>query len=364
MSDPNGVQPSRADRSRAVERKWRTQAIVVGAIVVLLVLFILVRRTNSGSPAASPSSSASTSATVAAGPAQLLAFSVTGGPNAMLATVGTGGGFPSATVVVPPGLTLVMPGAGEITAEDLQDLPGDSMRVGVSNVDGAWNEHFAVMDLDAFASVIDRSSGLNADLQDVYDAGSQVFGPGQTHLSGDQVAAILRAGADDAAVRWADVLTAFLATQPDLQASDFTETDDAQAAASILGSGAAQVEIMPTQVVGGTALITAQPDLDDQMTRLFGTPVPIRAEVRNGNGRPGVGEAVGVHLIPAGFRIVLSENADTFDHQTTQIIAAGTENAGAADQAQSALGVGKVIVSQVPSGLADVTVIVGADYHP
>jgi hypothetical protein len=96
---------------------------------------------------------------------------------------------------------------------------------------------------------------------------------------------------------------------------------------------------------------------------VFGIPTPLRAEVRNGNGEPGVGQSVGTQLIPAGFRIVLSENADTFDHQTTQIIAAGTENEPAAEQASQALGVGKVIVSQVPSGLADVTVIVGHDYH-
>jgi hypothetical protein len=257
-----------------------------------------------------------------------------------------------------------MPGAGELTAEELQDLPGSSLRVGVSNVDGAWNEHYAVMDIDAFAAVLDRNGVLSADLHDVYDAGTAVYGPGLTQLTGEQAVAILQMESDDAAARWADILTAFLASQPSLQGSDFTETDDAQAAASILGAGAMPVEIMPTQVVGGTALIAAQPDMDEQMTRLFGIPAPVRAEVRNGNGSPGVGEAVGVQLIPAGFRIVLSENADTFDHQTTQIIAAGTENAGAADEAQAALGVGKVIVSQVASGLADVTVIVGADYRP
>jgi LytR cell envelope-related transcriptional attenuator len=68
-------------------------------------------------------------------------------------------------------------------------------------------------------------------------------------------------------------------------------------------------------------------------------------------------------LIPAGFRIVLSENADSFDHQTTQIIADGPENEQAAQDAQDVIGVGKVIVSQIPSGAADVTVIVGHDYH-
>jgi hypothetical protein len=357
------MQPSRAQRSQGVQRRWRIQALVIGAVVLLVVLWLVLRSSGGESSTGSPTPSATPSATVAEGPASLLAFSVTGAPNALLATVGAGGGLPSAGVVIPPSLSLVMPGAGEMSSEDLQALPGDSMRVGVSNVDGAWNGHYAVMDLPRFASVIDREGGLNVDLQDVYTSGATVLGPGPTHLTGQQVQSLLRAQADDTATRWADVLTAFLAGQPALSANDFTDTDDAQQAATILGGGAAEVQIMPTQVVGGTALIAAQPDMDELMTQVFGVPTPMRAEVRNGNGEPGVGQSVGTQLIPAGFRIVLSENADTFDHQITQIIAAGTENEPAAEEASNALGIGKVIVSQVPSGLADVTVIVGHDYN-
>jgi len=363
MSDQSGPQPSRAQRSQTVQRRWRVQALIVGAVVLLLVIWLVVRATGGGTSAGTPTPSTSASPTAAAGPASLLAFSVTGAPAALVASVGTGEGLPSAAVVIPPSLTLVMPGAGEMSTEELQSLPGDSMRVGVSNVDGGWNAHYAVMDLSGFAAVIDREGGLTVDLQDVYTSGTTVLGPGPTHLTGQQVQSLLRARADDTATRWADVLTAFLAGQPSLSTNDFTDTDDAEQAATILGSGAVDVQIMPTQVVGGTALIAAQPDMDQLMTQVFGIPTPLRAEVRNGNGEPGVGQSVGTQLIPAGFRIVLSENADTFDHQTTQIIAAGTENEPAAEQASQALGVGKVIVSQVPSGLADVTVIVGHDYH-
>jgi LytR cell envelope-related transcriptional attenuator len=363
MSDQNGAQPSRTQRSQRVERRWRVQAVVAGAVVLLVVIWLVVRSSGGDEPGAAASGSGTPSAAVAEGPASLLAFSVTGAPNALLASIGTGGGRPSAAVVVPPSLTLVMPGAGEMSSEELQTLPGESMRVGVSNVDGAWNGIYAVMDLSTFGAVIDRGGGLNVNLQDVYTSGTSVLGPGQTHLTGQQVQSLLRANADDTATRWADVLTAFLAEQPSLSQSDFSETNDAQQAATILGQGTADVQIMPTQVVGGTALIAAQPDMDELMTQLFGIPTPMRAEVRNGNGEPGVGESVGTQLIPAGFRVVLSENADNFDHLVTQIIAAGTENAAAAEQAKQALGIGKVIVSEVGSGLADVTVIVGHDYH-
>jgi hypothetical protein len=360
MSDDLG--PSRAARSRQLERRWLVQAVIAVVLIVLLIA-IAAYATGRGSPTATPALTPTTAASTAEGPTQLLAFAVTGAPDALLATIGAGGGRETAAVVVPPGLTVVMPGAGEMASEQMRDLDGPSMAIGVSNVVGAWNDHYAIMELDRFGALIDRLGGLNADLGDLYQAADQTFGPGQTHLAGDQVVALLGERADDSAARWADVLNAFLAAQPHLSPTDLADTDDERAAADVLAAGPARVEIMPTTVVGGSATIAAQPDLDDLMNQLFGTKAPARAEVRNGNGEPGVGASVGALLIPAGFRIVLSENADTFDHQTTQVIADGPDNEQAAADAQDAIGVGKIVVSQVPSGLADVTVIVGHDFH-
>lgn len=363
MSDPGGGPQTRTERSGQVQKRWRTQGIIAAIVVAGVLVGIVVIRSSDNGEQASATPSASAGATVASGPAELLALSVTGAPNALLATIGSGGGLPSAAVVLPPDMTVVMPGAGEVKTEQLQDLRGDSMRVGVSNVDGAWNGHYGVMDLDRFGAVVDRLGGLTVDLQDVYSVGATVLGPGPTQLTGQQTIALLKENADDTGARWASVLSAFLAARPSLSPTDLTETDDASAAGHIIASGQTRVEIAPTQEVGGTALIAAQPSFDDLMAELFGTPAPTRAEVRNGNGEPGVGEAVGTQLIPAGFRIVLSENADTFDHQTTEIVAAGSENDAAAQEARKALGVGKVIVSEIASGLADVTVTVGKDYH-
>lgn len=363
MSDPGGVQPSRAERSGEVQKRWRTQGVIAGVVVAAILLAIVVTRSGGGDQQVTQTPIASGGATVAAGSAQLLALSITGAPNALLATVGAGGGMPTAAVVLPPEMTTVMPGAGEVTTEALQDLSGDSMRVGVSNADGAWNDHYAAIDLDRLGAIVDRLAGLSVDLQDVYSVGATVLGPGPTQLTGEQTVALLEENADDTAARWASVLSSFLAAQPNLSPTDFADTNDAQAAAAILHAGPARVEMAPTQVVGGSVLIAAQPSFDGLLAEFFGTPAPIRVEVLNGNGEPGVGEAVGAQLIPAGFRVVLSENADTFDHQTTEIVAAGTDNEPAAQTAKDALGVGKVIVSEIASGVADVTVTVGKDYH-
>ena len=361
MSDHHGG-PSRAARSRRVERRWRVQA-VVAVVLIGGVIGIALLSSGGNGPTATPAPSPTIGSSVAEGPSQLLALAVTGSPNALLATVGTGGGREPAAVIVPPDLAVTMPGAGDMQSEQLRDLDGPSMQIGVSNVVGAWNDHYAIMDLEHLGGLVDRLGGLTADLQDIYPSGADVFGPGETQLTGAQVIALLQERADDTAARWADVLAALLATQPPLSSTDLSDTDDAQAAADILAGGPSHVAIMPTQVVGGSVLAPAQPDLDDLMTELFGTKPPARAEVRNGNGEPGVGASIGALLIPAGFRIVLSENADTFDHETTQVIADGPENQQAAADALDAIGVGKIIVSQIPSGAADVTVIVGHDFQ-
>ena len=64
-----------------------------------------------------------------------------------------------------------------------------------------------------------------------------------------------------------------------------------------------------------------------------------------------------------GSLLVVSSNADSFNHATTEVIASGRANEQAAARARAALGVGSVEVSQVPSGLADVTIIVGKDFR-
>jgi len=355
------LQPSRASRSARVEKRWRIQAAVVLGLVVLLIAIAMLAGNGGSTPSASPTPLPSAAPSGAAKPGDLLALSIAGAPSALAATIG--GGDADAAVIVPPDLTFVMPGSGEMNSNKIQDLPGDQMQIGVSNIGGAWDGHYATMDLDRFGGVVDRLGGLNVNLSDAYPAGNEDLGPGPTQLSGGQVVSLLKTRADDTSARFADVLTAFLAAKPAMSPTDFSSTDDAQAAAALLADGETRVEIMPSEVVGGSILSIAQPDLDQLMTQLFGTTPPSRAEVRNGNGSPGVGATVATQLIPAGFRIVLSENADNFDYKTTEVVANGTDNEAEAAKALDALGVGKIVVSQISSGLADVSVTVGQDYH-
>ena len=84
--------------------------------------------------------------------------------------------------------------------------------------------------------------------------------------------------------------------------------------------------------------------------------------MQNGSGEPGVGEAVAVSIIPAGFRVVLSQNAQTFDVVRTEVFANGPDHEAEARAVKEALGLGRVRVAAVPSNVGDITIVVGKDF--
>jgi hypothetical protein len=88
----------------------------------------------------------------------------------------------------------------------------------------------------------------------------------------------------------------------------------------------------------------------------------IDVQVLNGTGAPGVAEALVRPLVDAGARITLSGNADTFDHEVTQVVYYDDDGGlDAANRVRAALGVGEVVRSRARIGVVDVTVVVGLD---
>lgn len=87
-------------------------------------------------------------------------------------------------------------------------------------------------------------------------------------------------------------------------------------------------------------------------------------QVLNGVGRPGVGQQVHQALEGLGFRIVLSDNARSFDVAETQIViyAETPEMVAAAERVREAMGVGTILVSRQPQSVVDLTIVVGADF--
>ena len=85
----------------------------------------------------------------------------------------------------------------------------------------------------------------------------------------------------------------------------------------------------------------------------------IRLVVLNRVGEPGIGEEVARILIPSGFRLMTSENANRFDDEVTKTVAATDEDIPSAPQARELLGAGQVLHGAQP---ADVIVVVERDF--
>jgi hypothetical protein len=354
------VRPTRAARSARNRRVHR--AVVLGVVAALVVaaggLWFIGR--GDGTAASAPDGG---SGGRRPRDTRLVALQVEGGPAPLLAIVGVPGEGTPVVVPVPEELTITVPGQGETSMGGVAALPGDTMRVSLSNLTGTWIEHFAVISLRELAAAIESAGGVTVTLPSAYPTEGGVLGPGEIELSGAQARTFLTGGTDDAAVRWEILLSAMLAHPPSLPANGSIETDDAEAVTRTLADArGAEVLDIPTDRVSANVLVPVYPALDELLTEALGTNVPVPAIVQNGSGEPGVGEGVAVRIIPAGFRIVISENAQSFDVLKTDIFALGTAREGEAWSAKAALGVGRVRVTPVPSNVGDITIVVGKDF--
>lgn len=96
------------------------------------------------------------------------------------------------------------------------------------------------------------------------------------------------------------------------------------------------------------------PEQGEQVTRVI---------VYNGSGVPGIAGKAAQQLIRAGFRVVDTKNADSFDYAKTHVIVKrGTASRGEA--VKRALGVGVVALDITNADVTDVIVVIGKDFKP
>ena len=133
--------------------------------------------------------------------------------------------------------------------------------------------------------------------------------------------------------------------------------------------------VLPIDTGGGvTALRIDTPRLLPVVDRLMADSVPAgvreggnRVLVLNGVGTPGLGEAVRAKLAPAGFVFVGSRNAPDFGYPETQVLVprATAEMQALGERVAQAIGVPPTsVVTQEFGTVADVVVLVGADFTP
>jgi hypothetical protein len=357
-----GTPRVRVSRLRRRQREHRRRSVELMVTGIVIALGVAYASTQIDGPATAEAGGRSPTPATGRTPA-LLALSVTGAPKPLLAIVGTAGS-PPAAMGVPQGLTLEVPGAGDLTTRRVAALPGTGVQVALSNVVGAWAAHYAVTDLAHLATLVDRNGGLRVELPEAVTLDEESLGPGQVRMTGIQVATFLGAENQNTFTRWEVVLAGLLASPPKLAGGDLTESDDvADVQATLDGAKGGQIETLPVQVAAATVRVPKYSALDDLMAQRFGVKrVPVPVIVQNAAGTPAVGEAVGRLIIGRGFRITLSQNAVAFDKDVTQIVALGEGHLGDARRLRAALGVGRIAVSQVASGIGDVQIIVGKDF--
>jgi len=224
--------------------------------------------------------------------------------------VGSSGTPPPAALTIPPNVVMTIPGQGDGTVKDVTLLDGSEAAVAISNLVGAWIPHYAVTDPSHLAAVVDRAGGI------------QLFG---SVTSGAEVAAALAEPGPARALTWRETLIGLFQAGPVWTAGDFVGSDDAAAGARLITAAkGASMQALPTASVTPGYVRPDYEAVAGLMQEGFGMArqPPIRVLVLNGTGAPGVGQSIAERLIPEGYRVVVSENAASFDHAETLVVAA------------------------------------------
>ncbi|HUQ38671.1 MAG TPA: LCP family protein [Acidimicrobiales bacterium] len=87
-----------------------------------------------------------------------------------------------------------------------------------------------------------------------------------------------------------------------------------------------------------------------------------RVQILNGTGELELAPKVVDKLRAARVRVTLTGNANSFDHDTTEIVFYDRRKQAVAERVRKALGTGRLVFSRRPLDVVDVTVIVGKDF--
>ena len=261
---------------------------------------------------------------------------------------GTGFGT-SGVLVVPPAAVVVIPGQGEATIEDALELPPRQAATAVGNLLGLWIEDHATIEAGRLVTITDEIGGvrIGGDLVDGRDVAGLFEESGAGGVAALQI-----------------VMQALLSADVTWSPTDLADAEHPGTVIRMLEAAAgAEVATLEAEEVA-SGILRANPDqVTEALVEAFGGPTEeaVPVIVLNGNGVPGIGEAVAEKLLPGGFRVAVSQNASDFDHPETLIVVGSPDDVALAERVRDLLGVGSVSVS-VGSGIAPVTVVIGKDF--
>jgi len=295
---------------------------------------------------------------------------------------------PPMLVVVPQDLLLAVPGFGEYRLVDALAFGGsDLAALSVVNDFGIRIDGVAALPTGSITAGLPGPVGLDLSVPLFVESSdgsvSRVLSAGKSEVTADLVETLLTtAGTGDSfewiqrqGSAWRAVLDAV--GESPVVADRITALGgvDSQLAADLLVTVAADPGVLLATVPvsraesasGVDALVPAGDQADDflrerlghLLLRPGGRP---RLEILNGNGRIGTTADIAALLIPAGFRVVRTDNADKFDYQETLVVAQGNHAEAWAREIVELLGRGLLFLEvRAPSGVVDISIIVGLD---
>lgn len=165
-------------------------------------------------------------------------------------------------------------------------------------------------------------------------------------------------------------LSDVMASVQDTNLTAEEQTRVAKFIASVTGENTALVPlpVQPIDLGGETYYEPQRDQIADLLLQWWGVSVgaedsAVRVIIYNGVGTAGIAGDAAQQLIEAGMRVVDTRNADRFDYANTLIVVQDGDMAQGSLIAE-ALGVGEVIDQPSDQDVADVIVIIGADYAP
>jgi hypothetical protein len=325
-----------------VNRRTAGSVIALLAVIGVAAAAVTLSRRGGGEEPTNPAPVAPTGSV-----SELVLFVVETPTDPLVAVVASTSDGESRAVVIPANLPITIPGQGEGLVSDVVADSGRPGQIAVSNMLGVWVDHHAVTDLAHLSAVIDRAGGLAI---------------GGVRRTGSETVASLESGGSAA---WETVVGGLLASGAAWEPSDYVDVDAVEKVSAILGAGGRPVvEQLPTRVSAGGQEEPDDARIGPMLTTTLGAPSHpvVSVTVLNGSGAPGVGEAVARRIVPEGYRVVVSENASTFDNEETLIVVATESERQVAEHVRDLLGVGQVVVSGPPSGISEVTIVVGKDF--
>jgi LytR_cpsA_psr family/LytR cell envelope-related transcriptional attenuator len=405
-ANPGAAPGRRAQRELERRKLQRVRLLTIGVacvVVVAVVAAFVLRGSGNRAPGAASA--------VSSRPQTTVLLSVLGPQNqtivaALLAHTSKGQhvGFGA---LLPRNLEVTVPGSGTTTLGNASSVGGttgstdavaDAMGV---IVDGSWNLTGA-----GLASLVSAVGGVtvNVDRNVVTTAGgtsSVVIPAGPHSLTGPQASlyATYLAGSEPEQARLARLSLVLQALMAKLPASETVEATTLRslghASTSTLTSaqlagfladlhsdsvnGQLSFNDVPTNALdpgsGSTVASITQSQISSFVQANFGgslPPVlaggPIRVLVQNGVGTPGLGLTARDRLVQAGLTYVAGGNAGQFGYTTSLILISNTSSK-ALGQGRTTAHALRLPVSDIrlnPSGqsVADVIVILGADYKP